>query len=77
MRTSHIFSVACLALQYFFSTSSQNGTIFGKKLMNVKCVFRIYLLIMANAWSLCVSKTVQVRIVRSRVLRVSLDNSNI
>ena len=38
MRHSMLPFVTCLALPYF-STLSHNGTIFGEKVMNVKCVF--------------------------------------
>jgi hypothetical protein len=38
MRRIILLSVACLAVVYF-STLSQNGTIFGKKLLKIKCVF--------------------------------------
>ena len=38
MRSIILSSVACLALPYF-STYLINGTILGKKLLNIKCVF--------------------------------------
>jgi len=75
-----IFSLWHVQLYSIFSTLFQNGMIFGKKLLNMKCVFRFYLLILANTWSNCISRTVQVRIAHvqwSLVLRVSLDDSNI
>jgi len=39
MRLIILSFVACLALQYFFPHYLINGTSFGKKLLNMKCVF--------------------------------------
>ena len=36
-------SVACQDVQYFFTLSHINGTIFGRMLLNIKCVFWFYL----------------------------------
>jgi hypothetical protein len=39
MRCIILSSVACLTIPFFFSVYLINGTIFGKKLLNIKCVF--------------------------------------
>ena len=46
---SILSSVACPALQYF-STYPINGTILGKKLLNIKCVFLISLQLLSETF---------------------------
>jgi hypothetical protein len=52
MRMRHIIlsPVACPAPPYFFSRYLINGTIFGKKLLNIKCVFWLYLQILSQTF---------------------------